>query len=123
MSLTAKRSTTEKTWLGVGQRSQIAGSGDAGGQGARGPGQFASRILFGAERRAGGVGGRPERVCRQEDALRREMDKLESPENIAALMVPREGDSPLLQRMEDSNLRQLWRLTNILSKVQKGALT
>ena len=59
----------------------------------------------------------------QEDALRKEVDKVESPENIAALMAPRDGESLLLQRMEDSNLRQLWRLTNILSKVQKGALT
>jgi hypothetical protein len=27
-----------------------------------------------------------------------------------------------MQKMEDSNLRQLWRLTNILMKVRSGAL-
>ena len=28
-----------------------------------------------------------------------------------------------MQRMEDSSLRQLWRLTNVLFKVRNGALT
>ena len=28
-----------------------------------------------------------------------------------------------MQRMEDSNLGQLWRLTNVLFKVRNGALT
>jgi hypothetical protein len=52
-----------------------------------------------------------------------EFDKIRSPENIAALMAPRDENSLLMQRFEDSNLRQLWRLTNILAKVQNGALT
>jgi hypothetical protein len=37
-------------------------------------------------------------------------------------MAPKEEDAVLMQRMEDSSLRQLWRLTNILVKVRKGAL-
>ena len=48
---------------------------------------------------------------------------IESPENRAALMAPRDENALLLQRMEDSSLRQLWRLTNILIKVRNGALT
>ena len=60
---------------------------------------------------------------RQDELLMRELDKLESPENIAALMAPQDQNALLMQRMEDSNLRQLWRLTNILAKVQNGELT
>ena len=52
-----------------------------------------------------------------------EYDKVRSPENIAALMAPRDENALLMQRMEDSNLRQLWRLTNMLAKVRNGALT
>ena len=48
---------------------------------------------------------------------------IESPENRAALMAPRDENALLLQRMEDSSLRQLWRLTNTLIKVRNGALT
>ncbi len=43
--------------------------------------------------------------------------------NLAALMAPQDEKSLLMQRMEDSNLRQLWRLTNVLFKVRNGALT
>ena len=57
------------------------------------------------------------------DALLAESEKAHSPENLAALMAPRDENSLLMQRWEDSNLRQLWRLTNILVKVQNGALT
>ena len=57
------------------------------------------------------------------DSLLEECDQVRSPENIAALMAPRDEKSLLMQRMEDSNLRQLWRLTNILVKVRNGALT
>ena len=46
-----------------------------------------------------------------------------SPENIAAMMVPQDDKAMLMQRMEDSSLRQLWRLTNTLIRVRKGALT
>ncbi len=49
-------------------------------------------------------------------------DKVRSPENIAALMAPRDDKALLMQRMEDSSLRQLWRLTNMLAKVRNGAL-
>jgi hypothetical protein len=57
------------------------------------------------------------------DSLMEECETVRSPENIAALMAPRDENSLLMQRYEDSNLRQLWRLTNILAKVQNGALT
>jgi len=57
------------------------------------------------------------------DSLMEESEKGRSPENIAALMAPRDENALLMQRMEDSNLRQLWRLTNILVKVRNGALT
>ena len=46
-----------------------------------------------------------------------------SPENIAAMMVPQDNKAVLMQRMEDSSLRQLWRLTNTLIRVRNGALT
>jgi len=49
-------------------------------------------------------------------------DQVRSPENIAALMAPKEENAMLMQRMEDSNLRQLWRLTDILLKLRKGGL-
>jgi len=57
------------------------------------------------------------------DAVMEECEKVRSPENIAALMAPRDENALLMQRMEDSNLRQLWRLTNMLAKVRNGALT
>ena len=52
----------------------------------------------------------------------KQFDQVRSPENIAALMAPKEENAMLMQRMEDSSLRQLWRLTNILLKLRKGAL-
>ncbi len=52
-----------------------------------------------------------------------QLDNLQSPENLAALVAPQDEKSLLMQRMEDSNLRQLWRLTNVLFKVRNGALT
>ena len=61
--------------------------------------------------------------ARKQELLMEEFDKLRSPENIAALMAPRDENALLMQRMEDSSLRQLWRLTNILVKVRNGALT
>ena len=50
------------------------------------------------------------------------LDRVRSPENVAALMAPKDQNALLMQRMEDSNLRQLWRLTNILLKVRRGGL-
>jgi hypothetical protein len=52
-----------------------------------------------------------------------QLDEMQSPENLAALMAPQDERSLLMQRMEDSNLRRLWRLTNILFRVRNGPLT
>ena len=38
-------------------------------------------------------------------------------------MAPNDKNAILMQRMEDSRLRQLWRLTNTLFKVRNRALT
>jgi len=56
------------------------------------------------------------------DSIMEKSEEARSPENIAALMAPRDESSLLMQRMEDSNLRQLWRLTDILVKVRNGEL-
>ena len=42
--------------------------------------------------------------------------------NLAALMASGDDDALHLQRMEDSSLRRLWRLTNTLMKVRQGGL-
>ena len=42
-----------------------------------------------------------------------EENKVRSSENVAALMAPADEKSLLMQKMEDSNLRQLWRLTRL----------
>ena len=52
-----------------------------------------------------------------------QLDEMQSPESLAALLAPQDERALLMQRMEDSNLRQLWRLTNVLFKVRNGALT
>jgi hypothetical protein len=46
-----------------------------------------------------------------------------SPYERAAEVAPAHRNAPLMQRMEDSSQRQLWRLTNTLIKVRNGALT
>jgi hypothetical protein len=61
--------------------------------------------------------------ARGDEMLMEQFDNVRSPENIAALMAPRDENAQLMQRMEDSSLRQLWRLTNILAKVRNGALS
>ena len=38
-------------------------------------------------------------------------------------MAPSDENAMFVQRMTNSRLRQLWRLTNTLIKVRKGALT
>jgi hypothetical protein len=38
-------------------------------------------------------------------------------------VAPNDENAMFLQRMEDSSLRQLWRLTNVLFRVRNGALT
>ncbi len=63
------------------------------------------------------------RYGRAEYDLMDALKKARSPENVAALMAPKDENAMLMQRVEDSSLRQLWRLTNILMKVKKGALT
>jgi hypothetical protein len=55
--------------------------------------------------------------------LAQQLDEMQSPESLAALLAPQDERALLMQRMEDSNLRQLWRLTNVLFKVRDGALT
>ena len=55
--------------------------------------------------------------CAHEYLLEEEFDKMESPENLAALMAPRDENALLMQRWEDSSLRQLWRLALTLIKV------
>jgi hypothetical protein len=48
--------------------------------------------------------------------------QVQSPENRAALMAMDDEKGAPLQRMEDSQLRRLWRLTNCLAKVRQGVL-
>ena len=60
------------------------------------------------------------RACVQ---LAEQVEYMQSPENLAALMAPQDEKALLMQRMEDSSLRQLWRLTNVLFRVRNGVLT
>ncbi|MDR3674768.1 MAG: hypothetical protein P4N24_04720 [Acidobacteriota bacterium] len=60
--------------------------------------------------------------ARTQALLTEKFERVNSRENKAALMAPKEENAMLMQRMEDSSLRQLWRLTNILVKVRKGEL-
>jgi hypothetical protein len=52
-----------------------------------------------------------------------QLDEMQSPENLAALTAPQDEKSLLMQRMEDSSLRHLWRLTNMLFRLRTGGLT
>ncbi len=52
----------------------------------------------------------------------RQSEKVQSPENLAALMAPQDQSSVHLQRMEDASLRRLWRLINAFEKVRQGVL-
>jgi len=45
------------------------------------------------------------------------------PENFAARMAPQDDEALLMQRREDSSLRRLGRLTDMLCKLRNGALT
>jgi hypothetical protein len=54
--------------------------------------------------------------------MARQAEKVQSPENLAALMAPDGSNALLLQKMEDSHLRRLWRLTNTLMKIRQGGL-
>ncbi len=54
--------------------------------------------------------------------LSRQLERVQSPENLAALMAPEDQTSVLLQRLEDSGLRKLLRLINTFGKVRQGLL-
>ena len=64
-----------------------------------------------------------ERYRRASIKMVEQFDEMQSPENLAALTAPQDEKSLLMQRMEDSSLRQLWRLTNMLFRVRNGGLT
>lgn len=49
-------------------------------------------------------------------------DQAQSAENRAALMAPQNEKALIMQRLEDANLRQLWRLTDLFIKIRKGKL-
>jgi len=61
-----------------------------------------------------------QRVCLK---VEEHFDETRSPESLAALIAPRDENALLLQRVEDSSLRKLWRLTNMLFRVRNGGLT
>jgi hypothetical protein len=52
----------------------------------------------------------------------RKSERVQSSENLAALMAPEDKQSAHLQRMEDSYLRRMWRLINAFGKVRQGVL-
>ena len=52
----------------------------------------------------------------------RTLEQIKSPENIAALMAPKDENAMLMQRVEDSSLRRMWRLINAFRKVRQGIL-
>jgi hypothetical protein len=60
------------------------------------------------------------RYCKVDEAFMKDYENFRSPENIAALMAPRNKNSLLMQRMEDSNLRQLWRLMKMFSMTKRA---
>jgi hypothetical protein len=60
-----------------------------------------------------------ERACHLIDE---EAKSCQHSEGRAGLMAPSDSSDVLLHRMEESSVRQLWRLTNLLTKVRSGAL-
>jgi hypothetical protein len=50
------------------------------------------------------------------------VDKVDSPENLAALAAPEGEEAVNIHKMEDLCLRRLWRLTRTLASVREGAL-
>ena len=52
----------------------------------------------------------------------RKCERVQSSENLAALMAPQDQASVHLQRIEDSELRRMWRLINAFEKVRQGVL-
>lgn len=55
------------------------------------------------------------------DMLLDESKRIRSPENIAAIMACEDSSKRLTQRMADSNIRDLWRLTRILLTLKRSA--
>jgi hypothetical protein len=55
------------------------------------------------------------------DMLLEESERIHSPENIAAIMASEDASKRLTQRMADSNIRDLWRLTRILLTLKRSA--
>jgi hypothetical protein len=55
--------------------------------------------------------------------LAEQLDEMQSPENLAALAAPDDEKSLHMQRIEDSSLRRLWRLMNMLFRVRDGQMT
>jgi len=61
-------------------------------------------------------------ICEaQRSAALRESLAGPSPYERAAEIAPTQPNAPFLQRMEDSNLRQVWRTTNMLLKIKRQA--
>ena len=54
-----------------------------------------------------------------DNLLLEEVDRVASPENVAALMAPQDKASLVMQKVEDSNLRRLWRLTRIFTMIKR----
>ena len=54
--------------------------------------------------------------------LSRQVEKVDSAENRAAMMAPHNQTAVLMQRLEDSHLRRLCQLTHTLAKIRQGAL-
>ena len=52
----------------------------------------------------------------------RQVEKVDSAENRAAMMAPHNQTAVLMQRLEDSHLRRLCQLTHTLAKIRQGAL-
>jgi len=50
-----------------------------------------------------------------------QVEEMQSPESLAALAAPQNDMALLAQKVEDSTLRQLWRLSNMLFRIGKGA--
>jgi hypothetical protein len=51
-----------------------------------------------------------------------EANKVDSPENLAALAAPEGEGAVNIHKLEDLCLRRLWRLTRTLASVREGAL-
>lgn len=55
------------------------------------------------------------------DMVMAEMNNVRSPENIAALMAPKDEEAAQALRMNDSNLRVLWRLMRLFLMIKRAS--